>query len=173
MWAERERWRQRLRVCVFLVAVSTLVTAWWRYERDPGSMPALLSPIDKWISDSTPPDGRSTPAAAAGPNSDRGGAAPGTSGVGTTGRTANPDVTYRTGAGGQVRSGTVDTPRRSDMNRVVPDQTNKDKATQPVPCEPGTAQGSKVTRPESGNDAVPCDEDSPESGADAAPSASR
>ena len=68
MWAERERWRQRVRVGVFVVAVCTLVIAWWRYERDPRSMPGLFSPIDSWLGD-TPTTNRPAPSTAtAGPD---------------------------------------------------------------------------------------------------------
>ena len=63
MWAERERWRQRVRVGVFVVAVCTLVIAWWRYERDPRSMPLLFSPIDSWLGD-TPTTNRPAPSTA-------------------------------------------------------------------------------------------------------------
>lgn len=175
MWAERERWRQRVRVCIFVVAVSTLVTAWWRYDRDSRSMPALLSPIDKWISDSPRPDSRAPAAAAASPNSDRSGAASETSGVGTAGRTANPDLNYRTGAAGQgsVRSGTVSTPRSSDVNYAVAAQKNRERSEQVVPCEPRTADAAKAAPPTSRNGAVPCEEPSPEPGTNPSPPASR
>ena len=135
-------------------------------------MPGLFSPIDKWLSDATPPDSRSTSAAAPGPNSGRVGAAPESSGVGTTGRGANPDVSYRTGEAGQVRSGNVGTPGGSDVRSRADQNKNREKP-KPVPCESREAQASKATPPPSENGAAPCDENSPEASPDAAPPASR
>lgn len=169
MWAERERWRQRVRVGVFVVAVSTLLTAWWRYERDPRSMPALLSPIDRWIGDSTAPDSRS-PSSTASPNSDRSGAAPQAAGVGTTGRSGNPDANYRTPAQGSVRSGSVSRPAASDINRAVPNQKNRERSPESVPCEPRSEKGADAAPKAPGNDAVPCEEPSPETGRETVPS---
>ena len=174
MWAERERWRQRVRVCVFVVAVSTLVTAWWRYDHNSRSMPALLSPLDKWISDSAPPDSRATPSVAASPNSNTVGGTSGASGVGTTGRGANPDVTYRTGATGQgtVRSGNVSTPRTGDIDYAVAEPRKSDRDKQ-VPCDPRATQASKDTPQTSADEALPCDEALPQPGLDTAPPVSR
>ena len=43
MWQERDRWRQRVRVIVFVTALMTLVVAWWRVRDDPRSLPSLFS----------------------------------------------------------------------------------------------------------------------------------
>ena len=183
MWAERERWRQRVRVGVFVAAVSTLVTAWWRYERDPRSMPGLFSPVDSWLGD-TPTTNRPAPSnAAAGPSAGRSGpAADPPGGVGTTGRSGGPRTSdYRTGspAGGTVLPGAPSSGRVSNDERVTDknsDTSNGQRPSQPAPCEPRSESTpeSNATPPAARAGAPPCEETRPERPPDpAAPPASR
>ena len=172
MWADRERWRQRVRVGVFVVAVSTLVAAWWRYERDPRSMPGLFSPIDSWLGD-TPTTNRPSPSTAtAAPTGARGGPAPDPpGGVGTTGRSGGPlTPAHRTGApaGGTVLPGAPSSGRVSNDDEPVTDKnadkTNGQRPSQPAPCEPRSAstQEPNVPPPAGRTGAPPCEETQPE-----------
>jgi hypothetical protein len=168
MWAERERWRQRVRVGVFVVALFTLVTAWWRYERDPRSMPGLFSPADSWLGES-PPTNRPAPAnAAAGARGATGAPAanpPG--GVGTTGRSGGSRTpAYRPGspAGGTALPGAPSSGRVSNDDERVADEksdtSNGERPSQPAPCEPRSEspQESPATPPAARAGAPPCEE---------------
>jgi len=50
MWQERERWRQRVRVGLFVGTVVVLFVAWWRSDSDTDVIQNLLHPIDAWFS---------------------------------------------------------------------------------------------------------------------------
>src|SRR5215204_5643245 len=86
MWQEHERWRQKVRVVVFVAALSALLIAWWRVSSDPRSLPSVFS-VDGFFGGPEP----NPPAAAAPPAPDRsnvrsGGPIERSPGVGGTGR---------------------------------------------------------------------------------------
>jgi hypothetical protein len=181
MWQERHRWRQRMRICFFVLALSTLFIGWWRYESDSDSMPALFSPFDALLGETPQPNPRPAPSTAvAGPNSRNIGPAPEEpAGVGTGGRGSSGNPNYRQvpSAGGSpssspVGSGVRRIPQGSAV--VEPDESAAQKDSQrapSAPCDPSqkTAPGSTdAPQPAQAGAPPPCNEESTERTGDTA-----
>ena len=173
MWDERERWLQRVRICVFVLAVSTLVTAWWRYDSDPRAMPMIFSPIDAWLHDTTQPKPQPISPRASVPETGAGrsGTATGGASVGTTGRGSTGNGNDRVGpsANGNAAIVTVEPPRSVGSLEREARATRtpaKQAPSQLDPCDPrqkttpnSTTQKSTDTPPSPrAGGALPCDE---------------
>ena len=153
---------------MFVLAISTLATAWWRFDNDAGAGPTLFGPMDAWFGEKTQPAPRSLPPRASVPETARGGTTGGaTSSVGTTGRGT-------TGSGNDRIGNAVDgnpttfavAPRQSvtrdtRATRTPGSQTAVKPKPEAEPCEPRQQATQKPadtqqTPPASG--APPCDE---------------
>jgi hypothetical protein len=168
MWQERERWRDRVRLVVFVMAVSALLTAWWRLDNDPRRSSPLLFPLGVWLGQTPPATSRPAPTLpATDPNNARGGAvndAP--TSVGTTGRSIgarNPD--YRLGPPVESSpTGTAPRPAYVAEPRDLPRRKPADKPpSQPAPCGPreGTPPDVSDAAPEGRKGVPPCEDDHP------------
>ena len=165
MWQERERWRQRVRVGLFVGTVVVLFVAWWRSDSDTDVIQNLLHPIDAWFSDSPLPGAVPVPAPAGQPRADagRGAASPRvTTGVGTAGATPNKgDRNY-----GVAQSQNPDATAIADDSRAVDrdDRVTRKDATEPSsrskPCDRDqeSAPESTDTRQRSRTATSPCDQ---------------
>jgi|SRR6187455_3528714 len=173
MWQERHRWRQRMRICFFVLALSTLFIGWWRYESDSDSMPAFFSPLDALLGNTRQPTARPAPSTVvASPNSRNIGPAPGEpAGVGTSGgrgSSVNRNSPQGPSAGGSVGTVTV-RPRRV----VEPDEpAKKDSQQAPLaPCDPTQKAAPESTdAPQTARAGAPppCNEESTERSTDTA-----
>jgi hypothetical protein len=144
MWQDHDRWRQRFRVVIFVLAVSALVTAWWSHATDSFSVPTVLIPIDGWLGiapqgHARPPLSNAATSPAPPPSGSRHStAAKGTPGtVGTAGgggvsgspnRGPSPDRTVTT-----VTFGPKSVIEREPPKRRTPKDA---AATRDTPCEP-------------------------------------
>ena len=173
MWQERERWRQRVRLGLFVAAVVVLFVAWWRSDSDTDVMRNLLHPIDAWFSDSPLPGALPAPAPAGQPRADAGRGATSsrvTTGVGTSGGTTNNGSRNY----GVPQSQNPNATAVGDDSRPVDNErtTSKDttQPSRPNPCDPReeSAQASTDTPQTSRTGVPPCDQPPPPVGTDAA-----
>ena len=164
MWQERERWRQRIRVGLFVAAVALLFVAWLRSDSDTDVVRNLLHPIDAWFSDSPLPGAIPVPARAGQPSADAGRGATSsrvTTGVGTSGATTNngsrnygvpqaqnPDVTV---VAGDSRPGQRDEPATRK------DDTPPSSRSNPCDRRQESTQESTDARQTSRTGVPPCD----------------
>jgi hypothetical protein len=170
MWEDGERRRQRMRVCVFVVALVTLSVAWLRLDSDARSVPAIVSAIDAWFTGTPPSIQETVPsAAAAEPGRGTGGRAAGPSAtVGTSGGSGTGGVRdYRVNPSPDRNAVTPGTPRprvtTPQDGRVAP-ADEMETLSRPEPCDPRqeptpdvTGELSKPRTDAARTDAAPCD----------------
>jgi hypothetical protein len=140
MWREeRERRWLRLRVFVFALAVCTLLTAWWQYNSDSHSIPALFYPIDAFFGQPQSSPHPPTPLATADAARGGGVAAPadapasvGTSGAGAAAK--GPDD--RANVSGHANATTIVVQPQSVFEPPRATPRADEPPPRPLPCEP-------------------------------------
>jgi hypothetical protein len=139
MWREdgERRWL-RLRVSVFVLAVCTLLTAWWRYS-DSHVIPTFFYPIDAFLGQ--PPGGvrPAIPVATAdgAAHSVHGAGADGPATVGTSGRGASAKGPDDRAKASDPSNAIVVQPRLAfDPPRAAPRTRNEPPPSRAVPCDP-------------------------------------
>jgi hypothetical protein len=145
MWQDHDRWRQRFRVVIFVLAVSALITAWWSHATDSFSVPTVLIPIDGWLGitpqgHARPPlSNAATPPATPPSGSSHSGPAKGTPGtIGTAGGSGAVSGSLNRGPSPDGSVTRVTFGPKSVIEREPPKRrTTKDAdAIRDTPCEP-------------------------------------
>ena len=174
MWQDRDRWRLRFRVVIFVLAASALVTAWLMHAGDAFSVPTVLLPIDGWLG-ITPQPHTGPALSTAAPASTGSSQSARETGTGTPGTPRTGGTAGGVGTSGPNHGASPDRPVTTvtfGPQAVTQQEPSKHRrsedtdATREVPCEPRHDGQAESIDTQGAREGTPC-ETGPSRGRDA------